>query len=209
MKIIDNKLIIDVNDDNIDDVIKMTPKVLRRCKKNITYGIKYKDEIVTNDKNILKYDDKLKRLIEIVNAVNIRNKMERYSYIYDKVCDYLDEEWTKNNYCDFKDNICICSRTIGDKCHKDGCCSSDIKGACKYLVNKKCSIKSMSCKLHSCRYLKRNNIRFHLNNIPLTKYFLNDIQRMFLRYNYFKTKEEVLPLLMYNPKSIIKYFMHE
>jgi hypothetical protein len=199
-----NKLIMDVNDNNIEDIIKLTPKVLRVCKNNIIYGIRYKNKIITNDKG--KYSNKIEILVQMVNAVNIKDKKERYSYLYDKTCDYLDEEWNKNNYCAFKDNICVCSRTIVTPNHKDGCCCSEVKGVCTYLKNKRCSIKAMSCKLYSCRYLKKRNIRFKLNNIPLTKYFFNDIQKLVLRYSFFEPKEDVISKLI-KPDNIIKYVL--
>ena len=85
---------------------------------------------------------------------------ERYSFIYDTVCDYIDKKYLECNYCDFKDDICVFFRNHPKIMHKDGCCYSDARGGlCENLKNHRCQIKSISCKLYSCEYLRNKKVK--------------------------------------------------
>lgn len=150
------------------------------------------DGILTNNK----FSDDIKWKIYFVCAINIKNINDRYSYIYDVVCDYLDNEFSKKNICKFKNNKCI---SVLNKSHCPsscyGCCYGDGRGLCKYFINGKCSIKSISCKLFTCRYLKKHNIRYKINDIVLLKYFFNPIQKYIIYISIFKDKDEIINLL--------------
>ena len=48
-------------------------------------------------------------------------KKERIEFIYNAVCNYLDEEFVKNNYCEFKNDICKAKRNCKGNVTM-GCC---------------------------------------------------------------------------------------
>ncbi len=70
---------------------------------------------------------KLKNLSDIEkNIINEANQISdinsKYEYIYDKLCDMMDEEFREKNYCDFQNDACICQRNR-KTLHSDmGCC---------------------------------------------------------------------------------------
>lgn len=177
--------ILNVNVKSIKKEIKKTRKYINYCDKN-NYKIKYNN---SNDfwiKNIEK-------------AINIKDINKRYNFIYDTVCDYIDKKYLKCNYCDFKDDVCIYFRVHNNLNHKNGCCYSDARGGlCNHLKNHKCEIKSISCKLYSCEYLRKNKINFKMKDIPLIKYFFNIKQKYFIKYSFFKDKDYVISKLLEN-----------
>ena len=63
--------------------------------------------------------EKTRKFLEKRKEENIDEKMklidqaleksegeERYSFLYDLICNYLDEEFRKKNICGFKNNLC-------------------------------------------------------------------------------------------------------
>ena len=175
------KLVIDVK--NVDKEIKKTKKYLKLCDKN-NCKIKYK-----NTKDFW--------LKNIEKAINIKDDLKRYNFIYDVICDYIDKKYLECNYCEFKDDICKYFRETNNLSHKNGCCNSDARGGlCKYLKNRKCSIKSISCKLYACPVLRKNKINFRMKNIPLIKYFFNIKQKYYIKYSFFKDKDYVINKLI-------------
>lgn len=189
MNIKDNTVIIDIDNKNVNRVIKNTKKILNLCDKN-NYKLKFNYlEKITDDDNAF-------WIKNIEEAININ---ERYSLIYDKVCEYIDKKYMKCNYCDFKDDVCIYFRYHNMLEHKNGCCYSDARGGlCENLVNNSCKIKSISCKLYSCEYLRKNKINFRMKNIPLIKYFFNIKQKYYIKYSFFKDKDYVIDKLIKN-----------
>ena len=174
------ELIIDVKD--INKEIKNTKKYLKYSDKN---NIK------------IKFKTKDQTLKQIQKAINIKDIKKRYEYIYDEVCDYIDDKYLKCNYCEFKNDICKYFREKNELNHKNGCCYSDSRGGlCKYLDKDHCTIKSISCKLYSCPTLRENNINFKIREIPLLKYFFNIKQKYYLKYSFFKDKEYVINKLL-------------
>lgn len=192
MNVKDNIVIFDIDNKNVNKVIKNTKKVLKICDEN-NYTIKFNTiENITDDDNLF-------WIKNIEDTINIKNIDERYSFIYDKVCDYIDKKYMKCNYCDFKDNVCIYFRYHNMLEHKNGCCYSDARGGlCENLVNNSCKIKAISCKLYSCEYLRKNKINFRMKNIPLIKYFFNIKQKYYIKYSFFKDKDYVIDKLINN-----------
>lgn len=138
-----------------------------------------------------------KEKIYSVHALNIKNLELRYSYIYDVVCNFLDQEFVEKDICGFKDNICL---SVKNKSHceesKYGCCYGRNRGLCKNLIDGRCSIKSISCKLFTCRYLRKNHIKYKVNDINLLRYFFNARQKFILDTAIFKDKDEIIKLLL-------------
>ena len=96
-----------------------------------------------------------------MDALNIKNKRKRLSYIYDVVCDYLDNLFINNNLCKFKNNKCLSNR-----CKKfekvNGCCSNNKNINCKYFDKNHCTIKCSGCKFYVCLSLKKKHIKIKM-----------------------------------------------
>ena len=184
------KLVVEIKNNNYKKVIKKTRKILNICDNE-----NKKLEIISNGKLITKEDNI--ELYNIMHAINIKDKSKRYSFIYDTVCDYIDKKYLECNYCDFKDDVCVFFRNHPKIMHKDGCCYSDARGGlCENLKNHRCQIKSISCKLYSCEYLRNKKVYFKIKDIPLLKYFFNLKQKYILKYRFFKPKSYVMYKLM-------------
>jgi len=133
------------------------------------------------------------KIIEITNTHDLK---KRYELIYDYISDYLDQDRTHKNYCDFKNDECIANR-LGRSVHeKNGCCYIHRAGICSHLKHGECSIKNIPCKLFVCEYLESQGIKYDLNKILPLKKFLNMKQRHILKRTYFKPKDEVINKLL-------------
>lgn len=190
----DNKLIIYLDKDNIDYYIKNTKRIIRFCdRKKIFLELYYNNKKIDNFKNNKKVYD----YIAIRNAINLKDKKERYIYIYDTVCSYLDKR-IATNYCEFKNDQCIRDRLKGNN-HKNGCCECKGRGKCQYLINSVCTMKScMACKLFTCKTLRERGIVEHINDYVLIKYFFTSKQKDILRFSYWTPKEIVIDRLIKN-----------
>ncbi len=169
------------------------------CKKNITVHFIYNKQDITTDEYLKKHkcDQEITYKINSVHAANIKDKRERYSYIYDVVCDYLDNEFIHKNKCEFCNNKCAAIRN-GYHFEESvaGCCYGRRRGTCKNFKNNICSIKSIACKLFTCKYLKKQNIRYKINDIPLLKYFFDIIQKYIMSMAIMTDKEETIDMLI-------------
>ena len=136
----------------------------------------------------------------LVNALNITNKKERLSYIYDETCRLLDNDFYGKNICEFKNGKCMhdrCYNSVGGGC----CCNKDKSLVCPYLSDKGCTVKCLACKFHTCKMVRDKGYRFKVNDIYMLKYLLNWKQKIMLYLDFFMSKEEVLKDL--NRNSII------
>lgn len=197
MTIENGNLILNIKSNEIRKTIKKTKKILKLCDDN---NLKL---IIKLDNKKLKKSDSME-LYNVVCAINIKNIEERYSFIYDVVCDYIDKKYMECNYCDFKDNKCAFMRHNKYVTHEDGCCYSDARGGlCKHLEDHHCNIKAISCKLYSCEYLRKRKVYFKIKDIPLLKYFFSLKQKYYLKYSFFKNKTYVMYKLIgvYNEKK--------
>lgn len=189
------KLVLNITDDNIKKHIKNTKKLIKYCDKN-----NLKLQLFYNNKKLTKKDlsnEKLRDIITIMYAINIKDKYKRNEYIYDTVCSYLDKK-INTNYCNFIDDICIRDR-IKNNNHKNGCCECKGRGKCKYLIDSKCTLGNcMACKLFTCHMLKKLGINQNINDYVLTKYFFTNKQKDILRFSYWTPREIVLDRLMTN-----------
>ena len=139
-----------------------------------------------------------------LKALEITDKKEQYTLIYENVCDYLDNQFREKNICDFKNDKCIANRENKTAHSIMGCCYSFeyagffspqfIKNEqlCKYQQNRNCTTKCITCKLFTCKYLKEKGIKFDLHKILLLECFFNKKQHSILTSNFFKTEEEII-----------------
>lgn len=187
---------------SLKTLLKLKTKAI---KLNLRIGKTIKNQNIVG--TILHYDisnNLHNEFIAGINAIFYDSKEERYNYIYDYVCDYLDNFFYGKNYCDFKNNKC------GEKKNTDvliGCCRHFKNKwlipfsklvSCEYLgEDKTCTAKCLSCKLFTCDYLKRKGIEFKIKNILLLDTFFNPIQKYFIKYMVFTPKEKILKRLLF------------
>lgn len=189
----------------LNEIKKIVQKISSIIKENhIKLGTIIDDKkticiIVTEDKE----NRNVKDIIKSINACLIKDKYNRYEYLYDEACEYLDNEFTRNNYCDFKDNVCIAKRNLrtrpGGK--KMGCCYNfnkfgvfGKKVRCEYLGDKGCTAKCIGCKLMTCDYIK---VKFKIKNIILLDCFFNVVQKLIIKMRCFTPKEKIMKELMF------------
>lgn len=194
-----------ISKENYKKILKRILHIKKIAQKNnleigITDGSKRKIGY------IMHYDSKDKEqtdFILAVNAILYNSRYERYNFIYDTVCEYLDSCFYGKNLCDFKDNKCGEKRNTSST---TGCChhfKNKILGPlskltlCEYLKEDyTCGAKCISCKLFTCDYLEKKGIKFKIKDILLLDTFFNPIQKYFIKYMVFTPKEKIIKRLM-------------
>lgn len=171
--------------------------------------IKEKDSLIVENQIIYdktrkylekKHDDEIADKMKVIdNVLSISSKEERYSYLYDLICDYLDNEFRSINICGFNCGICkkrqnMINRDIKKETYDNGCCYGYKSGKnCEYLIpGVGCSIKNIACKLYTCFYLRKRGYRYKLKDIYLARYFFNHRQRFYIENTYFVDKDIVM-----------------
>lgn len=155
---------------------------------------------------LLNYDENNKNHIEFISAINAilyDNKFQRYNYIYDTVCDYLDNFFYGKNLCDFKENQCGEKRGTTSRI---GCCHHfKVKWLgpftklvpCEHLKEDyTCGAKCIGCKLFTCDYLEKKGVKFRIKDILLLDTFFNPVQKYFIKFMVFTPKEKIIKRLM-------------
>ena len=156
---------------------------------------KYLEKI--KDKEI---DQKMKIIDSVLEKTD---KKERYSYLYDLICDYLDQEFQEKNICGFCHDLCkrrrdMMERNINKDTYINVFCHSYLKNAdCPHLKKGGgCAIKNIGCKTFTCFYLKKRGIRYSLNKIYLARYFFNPRQKFYMENTFFVDKPVVMEGIM-------------
>ena len=188
---------------NFKRCISRIRRVFKKCENDKSglgieiFGKNVLVVIITNDF----CSDNVKNAVVAINAVLITDKEKRYNLIYDTVCDELDKCFKDNNYCDFKNDVCVAKRNCVSKRNTMGCCYHfDRRGLfgkmnlCENLVDRGCSIKCISCKLYTCNYIKK---KYRIRDIFLLDYFFNPIQKIVIIGSCFKTKEQIMKKLLF------------
>ncbi len=183
---------------------KILRKLLRH-KKNVN------TEILSDNKILLGYvqnfneESSIQReFIKAINAIFYKTRYERYNYIYDEACAYLDHFFYEKNLCDFKNNKCGEKRntsSVTGCCHhfKVKCLGPLTKLVlCEYLnkENYTCDAKCLGCKLFTCDYLEKKGFKFRIKDILLLDTFFNPVQKYFIKTMVFTPKEKVLKRLV-------------
>ena len=162
-------------------------------KLHVKIGINYKNRIYYNSSE--KHSNDLNIVLRMLDIININKRKEKYNLIYDYACEYLDNEFINNNWCNFKNNMCECNRNKPKEYQTGSCCTRTLtRETCKYFDNskKRCSIKCLGCKLFVCNYLRKKGIKYTSNNVPYLKYFLSLRQKLISNYTFFKTQEDII-----------------
>ena len=202
---------------------KKLSKLIKYYKKhNINIGFNsssndlYFSNVMTNSKDL---NDDISNIL-ISNLYN--NLYNKYTYIYDVVCDKLDQNFIINNFCDFKDNKCIANRDSDNIERDNGCCHSFIRNKniphsktteeltlCKHLnEDKHCNIKSISCKFFVCQYLKNRGIYFDILDNFLLRSIFNRKQLDVIHINFFKSEEEIIKKLIKVKNNYLPYKLY-
>lgn len=119
-----------------------------------------------------------------IEALNIKNKKKRITYLYDTLCKQVDLFYSKKNLCDFKHDRCIVQRKKMK--YKNGCCR-----LCKYASPNGCTTSNFTCKMFYCFSVKEKNRTLSSDDLPLLKCF-SLRQRFLLRYEFFSSREDIL-----------------
>lgn len=152
------------------------------------FEFEYNDNLYEKEIN---GNNEIRQISLLVEALNIKNKKERYDFIYEKSCDLLDDDFYGKNICEFRNNKCIHDRKYNSK--GNGCCmSNNGLRRCKYLNNGRCSIRNLACKFHVCSCIRKKGYNRKVNDIYLLKYLYNWKQKIIIYFSFFLTKEEVL-----------------
>ena len=172
--------IISINNNNYKNTLNKL-FIYKHSKKSFKFN--YSDDF--------KYKDYFN---DIEKALNIKNKEKRLSFIYDVVCDYLDNLFIKENMCEFKNNKCYSNRCKNFE-KVNGCCSNNKNINCKYFDKNHCLIKCSGCKFYICPSLKKKKGPIKLKNIFITR-LLSYRQKIILRYTVFTPKEVIIKKMM-------------
>ncbi len=203
------KILLNIDFNSFDR--KQYKKILKRLlfiKKMVSknrIGIKEESKILLG--YIINYDKDSKDqndFILTINAIFYKTRYERYSYIYDTVCDYLDKFFYGKNLCDFKDNQCGEKRGTSSVI---GCCrhyKHKFLGPfcftwvkCEHLTDEyKCGAKCISCKLYTCDYLRKKGIVFKIKDILLLDVFFRPLQKYYIKYMVYTPKEKIIKRLL-------------
>ena len=147
------------------------------------------------------------------------NLYNKYTYIYDTVCDKLDQNFIVNNFCKFENDKCIANRDSNNIEKDNGCCHSFVRGKnephhktteelelCTYLgEDKKCQIKCISCKFFVCQYLKDRGVYIDILDNFILRAVLNKKQLDVIHINFFKTEDQIVNKLVKVKKNILPY----
>lgn len=160
---------------------------------------------------------------KIEEALGIADAKERYEYVYDALCDYLDNEFKTNNYCGFIDNKCVAVREgktdrFTKLAGKDsiGCCSSYDLGiglsicnlkTCIHLGDMGCNTKCVSCKFYTCKYLREKGVKFEIFDFPELRKVFNRKQIEVLYNNPFCLREDVIDKLLTVKENKMPFFL--
>ena len=202
-------LLIDFNKFSTKEYKKILKKLL--LVKNLAIKMKKQLGINEDKKRIVAYivnfDERVenqKDFISGISAIFYDTRYERYNYIYDTVCKYLDNYFYGKNLCDFQNNKCGEKRNTSST---TGCCHHFKHKAlgpfsklvlCEYLnkENYTCDAKCLPCKLYTCDYLESKGIKFRIKDILLLNVFFNPLQKYFIKYMVFTPKEKILKRIM-------------
>ena len=200
--------------------IKQNIKILKQLKKKhdrINYcGIEYNENKlvgIINNAN--------EEIIDCIRAIFIKDRDNRYEFIYDTICKQLDQKWINENPCKFENNICIFERQ-SKKPRENGCCyafwykyfGTQTYGVhqCEHLhPTEHCKNPNLTCKLFVCPFLKKHSsFKIEVDKLALIQVFFNRYQKIIIRNNFFIEKNKFLEKLKkdeHRIKPLILYYV--
>lgn len=205
---------------NFSDDIVYNTLCIKKLQNLENNNVKFCSQIDNNNvKYIISNCDQ--DILVALKAISISDTKSKYEYLYNSIFESLDIIWNANNPCKFCNNICIATSHNKRRQRENGCCYSftyskkpfkfiENEHLCEYLSeNKKCTTQNISCKLFVCPYLKKAKLfNIDIKNFLLIQAFFNRKQQLILKYNYFKSKEEIInKLLEKNNNSLLLYYL--
>ena len=152
--------------------------------------------------HLLNFNENNKNHLDFIYALNAalyNTTEEMYEYIYDTVCNCLDDSFVGKNLCEFKNDQCapnrLSGRTMGCCYNLNFFCSLNSPVLCIHLKNKSCSANCISCKFITCSYLEKKGIKFRVNDFLLLNTYFNIWQKLIVKYSCFKSKSCILKRL--------------
>lgn len=197
-----------INSKNHGKIMKNIINIFKKSKRfKIQIGYTENEKIILGIfQNYNCNDFSHKNIFITIKALLIKDVQQKYEYLYDEICNYLDEQFLKNNLCQFENDKCIYMKDTNKLmgcCHhfknkKYGIFYSNKLILCEHfdLNKKQCSTKCVACKLLTCPHLKKQGITFTINNVYLIKYFFNIFQKLVLMTTFFTTKEKIIKKIM-------------
>lgn len=119
----------------------------------------------------------------IIEALNIKNRKERITFVYDEACKLIDNQVNGKNICGFENCKCYTQR---NNSYKYGCFRM-----CRYKTNSGCSTKNLACKLFNCSEVKKRYKVIEYDDLKILK-LLSIRQRFIVKSDYFTLRENVL-----------------
>lgn len=184
--------------------IKKISGLIEKNKKQV--GLKKEEKIILG--NIIGIEQQYANDILVAITIPlIENKIDKYNYLYDNICWYLDNEFKTKNLCEFKNDKCIGVSKNSKNCA--GCCihfpdkrfggiyqSPKKMVVCEYLdttSNKKgCTTKCIMCKMITCSAVRKKGSKFNVWNVLLLCYYFNLLQKWIVISSAFTKKEVIL-----------------
>lgn len=124
-----------------------------------------------------KYDIK-----DIIDALNIKKRKQRLTFIYDKTCEKIDNHYNNKDICGFKEGKCYVQQKLNNG-NINGCCRW-----CLYQSPKGCTTKNISCKLFTCTEVEKRCKIIKFDDLDILK-ILTKRQKLITKTNYFTKRE--------------------
>lgn len=135
-------------------------------------------------------DSNFEELKPIVEALNIKNRKQRITYIYDTACQQIDDHYQNKNICGFKNNKCYVQQKLQNGTI-NGCCR-----CCMYQSPKGCTTKNLTCKLFTCSEVEKRCQVIKFDDLKILN-LLSIRNKMILKSDYFSKREDVINDLYY------------
>lgn len=167
--------------DNMEERCVVMKKIAKNYYKTTRFLFLYKSflfRFVTFTTDSEELQDQI-----IVNALNIKNRKKRITYIYDSACKIIDDYNAFENICGFKNCQCYLNRNTK---YKYGCCR-----LCKYKSDTGCPTSNLACKLFNCSEVCSRRKVIKYEDLKILK-VLSIRQRFVVKSDYFSLREDVL-----------------
>lgn len=126
------------------------------------------------------------------------NYFSRLNFALRYGCDFIDNEITENNMCDFVDNVCVLRRRQGYK-NISSCCPK----TCKFTNSCPCKTKNISCKFIFCEYLEKQGKCINAFSLAILRVFLDPLEQVASMGMFFKSERHVARIVRF--VGIFKY----
>ena len=181
----------------------MKEKIIQLKDRNDTITFekniwKYKSILYKNTKFVLENKTGEDGYQDIIDALNIKNRLKRITYIYDKACKQIDDYNDKNNItCEFKNGKCCAHYQTN---HYNGCCRM-----CKYQSQNGCKTSNLSCKLFFCGCVQSKHKILRFEDIKVLKCF-SKREKAIANINFFSSRKMFITTLYTSSFILVTIF---